>query len=128
MGWLDRLLGRDRVSMEPVRTAAQFQTIVLDSPLPVIVDVWSQSCAPCRRLVPVLEGVAARYRERVRVVEISTEADPALLSRLRVRATPTLILFEDGEELGRTTGFRPPNWFHEMIAAEFPEVAPPGEE
>lgn len=121
MGWLDRILGRDKVTPTPVRTAEQFQEVVLDSPLPVIVDVWSQSCAPCRRLVPVLVDVATRYKERVRVVEISTDAAPAVLGQLKVRATPTIILFEDGEELGRTTGFRPPNWFHEMIEAEFPE-------
>lgn len=121
MGWLDRILGRNTVTPEPVRTADQFQALVLDSPLPVIVDVWSQSCAPCRRLVPVLADVATRYQERVRVVEISTDSEPNLLRRLQVRATPTIILFEHGEELGRTTGFKPPNWFYEMIEAEFPE-------
>ena len=43
MGWLDRILGRDKVNPTPVRTAAEFQETVLDSPLPVIVDVWSLS-------------------------------------------------------------------------------------
>ena len=122
MSWLKRLFGGESQPLEPVRTQADFQAMVTDSPLPVIVDIWSESCPPCRRLMPVLEGVAARHAERVRVVEISTAADPVLLSGLGVRSTPTLIIFDGGEEVGRVTGFRPPNWFDEMIAAEFPEA------
>jgi len=100
---------------------AAFSDLVVKSDIPVIVDVWSESCAPCKKLVPVLVNVATKHDGRVRVVEINTDAEPALLSRLKVRATPTLIMFERGKEVGRMSGFRPEGWFDEMIDAEFPE-------
>lgn len=122
MSWLSRLFGGGPSrAPEPVRSREDFQAKVLDCPRPVIVDVWSDTCPPCRRLMPVLAGVAGKYEGRVDVVEINTAAEPALLAELEVRATPTLIIFSAGEELGRVTGFKPPNWFDEMIAAEFPE-------
>ncbi len=121
MGILEKLFGpARRVVPTPVRDVDTFRGTVLESEVPVIVDVWSESCAPCRQLVPVLIDVATRHEGRVRVVEIQADADPALLGRLKVRATPTLIVYEGGEELGRQTGFRPASWFDEMIETEFP--------
>ncbi len=122
MGILGSLFGgRPKVTPTSVRSVADFQAHVVKSEIPVIVDVWSDTCAPCKQLVPVLVNVATKYEGRVRVVEINTAAEPALLSQLGVRATPTLIMFEAGHEVGRMAGFRPEGWFDEMIAAEFPE-------
>jgi thioredoxin-like negative regulator of GroEL len=122
MGWLDKIFGGPKVHPTPVRTREQFDALVRDTELPVIVDVWSESCAPCKRLVPVLVGLATKYEGRLRVVEISTTADRGLLMDLGVRATPTIIIYDAGEEFGRVTGYRPPSWFEGMIAEEFPEV------
>lgn len=120
MGLLDRLFGPSKkVLPERVRDLDAYERLVLRSELPVIVDVWSATCAPCKKLEPVLIEVATRYADRVRVVEIGTaDADPRLLARLDVRATPTLIVMRDGEELGRQTGWRPVEWFAQMIDAE----------
>jgi thioredoxin 1 len=112
------LFGRSTVYPEPVRTADEFRGKVLQSELPVIVNVWSETCAPCKRLKPVLVEVATAHAAKVRVVEISTNAEPALLAALRVQATPTILVFDGGEEVGRMTGFRPKGWFDDMIAAE----------
>lgn len=123
MGFLQKLFGpRREVLPVSVRGPEAFREAVLESPVPVIVDVWGPSCAPCRMLEPVLVDVATRYEGRVRVVEISTESDPALLSGLGVMATPTVLVFHRGEEFGRVTGFHPASWFDEMIEAEFPEA------
>ena len=123
MGILSKLFGPSREILPiPVRDLSSFRAEILESELPVIVDVWSESCAPCRQLVPVLTSVATRHEGRVRVAEISTDSDPLLLRRLGVRATPTLLIFEGGQELGRVTGFRPGAWFDEMIETEFPET------
>lgn len=122
MGWLDRLLGgaeAARVLPERVRDVASYRRVVLGSKLPVIVDVWSPSCGPCKKLEPVLIDVATRYAGKVRVAEIGTDAEPALLAELAVRATPTLLVFDAGKELGRSVGYRPASWFDEMIAKEF---------
>jgi thioredoxin len=123
MGFLGDLFGgRPKITPDSVRDLRTFSERVLESDIPVIVDVWSESCAPCKKMAPVLVNVATKYEGRVRVVEIDTTSEPALLARLGVRATPTLIMFEGGEEIGRMAGFRPEGWFDEMIATEFPEA------
>ena len=122
MGWLDRLLGGGgdaaRVLPDRVRDLRTYRRVVLESQLPVIVDVWSPSCGPCKKLEPVLIDVATRYAGKVRVAEIGTDAEPALLAEIAVRATPTLLVFDGGKEIGRSVGYRPASWFDEMIAAE----------
>jgi thioredoxin len=123
MSLISKLLGgRPAVTPIHVDSLQQFTEQVLESELPVIVDVWSPTCAPCRQLVPVLQKVASRYDGRVRVVELSTDAEPALLARLGVRATPTILVFDAGKELGRMAGYRPFGWFEQMIDTEFPEA------
>lgn len=114
--------GGPKVTPTHLQTWNDFEAHVLRSEQPVIVDVWSPTCAPCNQLVPVLIDVATKYAGRVAVAELSTDAEPRLLAELKVRATPTLLVFEGGKELGRMAGFRPRAWFDEMIATEFPEA------
>jgi thioredoxin len=119
MGLLDRLFGTaPQVLPTSIRDLKTFEREVEKSELPVIVDVWGPSCGPCKKLEPVLIEVATRHQGKVKVVEISTEAEPQLLAELEVRATPTLIIYKGGEELGRSTGYRPASWFDQMIEAE----------
>lgn len=113
--------GRPKVIPTHIETWGGFVTHVLESDVPVIVDVWSTTCAPCRQLAPVLVRVATKYAGRVRVAELSTEAEAKILVHLQIRATPTILVFVHGQERGRMTGFRPEGWFDEMIEAEFPE-------
>jgi thioredoxin-like negative regulator of GroEL len=124
MGILDRLFGSSReVAPTPIRDLDTFRTVVLESEIPVVLDVWSATCAPCRKLVPVLVEIATRYEGRVRVAEVSLDSELALLETLAVQATPTIIVYDRGEELGRMAGYRPASWFDEMIATEFPDAA-----
>lgn len=118
MGIWSWITGADTVEPTAITTLGQWRKIVQDGPLPVILEVWSDTCPPCRRMVPVLQKVATRYAGKVHVVTVGTGADPTLLRHLRVRATPTLVIYRSGEELGRMTGFRPVAWFEQMIAAE----------
>ena len=90
--------------------------------LPVIVDVWSETCAPCKKLVPVLIQVATKYQGKLRVAELSTQAEPRLLAELSVQATPMILVFDGGVEIGRMAGYRPAGWFDDMIASEFPDL------
>jgi thioredoxin-like negative regulator of GroEL len=121
MGLLSKLFSsKPTITPTHVETRAQFDELVLRSELPVIVNLWSPTCAPCRRLAPELVATASEYPDRVRVVEIGSTAEPALLGWLGVRATPTTLIYEGGEELHRFTGYRSRAWFGEMIEAEFP--------
>lgn len=119
MGLLDKLFGATpQVLPTSVRDVKAFEREVEESPIPVIVDIWGPSCGPCKKLEPILVDVATRYAGKVKVVEISTDADPQLLGELGVHATPTLIIYKGGAELGRSTGYRPSTWFDQMIATE----------
>jgi thioredoxin-like negative regulator of GroEL len=123
MSLLSKLFGtRPDVIPTHVETRDDFARYVLQSDVPVIVDVWSDTCAPCKKLVPVLIKVATKYEGKLRVAELSTQAEPALLAKLDVRATPTILVFTGGKEIGRMSGYRPAAWFDDMIAAEFPEL------
>ncbi len=120
MGLLDKLFKpTPKMLPERVRTMADFEAKVLDSELPVIIDVWSPTCMPCKHLEPVLVDVATRYQGKVRVVEIDlASTEPKLIGALAVQATPTLIMYKKGDELGRVSGVRNSGWFDQMIAAE----------
>jgi thioredoxin-like negative regulator of GroEL len=114
--------GRPDVIPTHLSTRDEFARYVLQSDVPVIVDVWSETCAPCKQLVPVLIKVATKYEGKLRVAELSTQAEPSLLAELAVRATPTILVFEGGVEIGRMAGYRPAAWFDDMISTEFPEL------
>jgi thioredoxin 1 len=101
---------------------ADFKREIQKSDLPVILDVWSEGCVPCKQLAPVLTDIATRYEGRIKVAEVSTSGPVALLQRLGVSATPTILIFDRGRELGRVVGYHPRSWFEEMIDAEFPEA------
>lgn len=123
MSLLSKLFGgRADVIPTHLHTRDDFERVVLKSEVPVIVDVWSESCAPCKQLVPVLIQVATKYAGKLVVAELSNRAEPRLLSDLDVRATPTILVFEGGVEIGRMAGYRPAGWFDDMITTEFPDL------
>ena len=122
MGIFDWFKSGPGVHPTPIRTLPEFREHVQDTELPVILEVWSDTCPPCRKMIPVLDAVASKYADQVRVVTVGSDAEMALLRTLRVRATPTLVIYDAGDEIGRMTGFRPEGWFHQMIQAEFPDL------
>ena len=117
MGWLDSLLrGREKKLPVAVRDET-FAGEVIRSELPVILDVWSPSCGPCKQMEPVLIDIATRYVGRVKVCEVNAAAAPETMRRLGVRGTPTVIYFRGGKELERVVGFRG-SLFHEETIEE----------
>lgn len=85
---------------------AQFDELVLGSPLPVLLDVWAVWCAPCRGMAPVIEDLASSLAGRLRVAKLDVDRSPAAAARLRIEGVPTLILFKDGREVTRMIGAR----------------------
>jgi thioredoxin 1 len=81
-----------------------FQKVVLQSEVPVLVDFWAEWCGPCRALAPIVEAVAEQYASAARVVKLNVDDNPSVVQRYRVQAIPTLILFQDGEEKERIIG------------------------
>lgn len=91
--------------MSTVVTAAEFETVVLSSEAPVLVDFYAPWCKPCQSLMPVLEQVEAATG--VPVVKVNIDDEVRLAQTYGVRSIPTLILFKGGEIVGQKTGTQP---------------------
>lgn len=92
----------------PVKVAQEdFEATVLKSDVPVLADFYADWCGPCKLIAPLMDEIAAEQRGRVLVVKIDTDRAPELSQQLSIRGVPTIILFKDGEEAGRSVGFEP---------------------
>lgn len=72
---------------------------------PVLVDFYAQWCGPCRMMQPVLEDIAARMENEIKVAKVDTDRSPTLGNRYQVEALPTLILFSKGQIVDRYVGY-----------------------
>ena len=94
-----------------------FEQVVLNSPLPVMVDFWAPWCGPCRMIAPVVEDLAAKYEGRAVIVKVNTDENPDVPTGLGIMGIPTVILFQDGEEVDRVVGFAPGNTLEGKLKA-----------
>ena len=84
-----------------------FDQIVLQSGVPVLVDFYADWCAPCKMVAPLVDELARTHVGKVLFAKVDTDIAPHLSSTFAIRGIPTLILFEDGAEVGRSVGFEP---------------------
>jgi thioredoxin 1 len=101
----------------PLRTLDDlgFETDVLASELPVLIDVTARWCGPCRAQLPIVERLAAQLAGRLRVVTLDLEHAPVTATRLGIRGAPTLIVFAGGREIARHVGLTPETILRRMV-------------
>ncbi len=83
---------------------ATFDSEVIQSDVPVLVDYWAEWCGPCKMIAPVLEDVAKSYAGRLTVAKLDIDANPAVTTKYGIRGIPTLILFKGGEARAQKVG------------------------
>ncbi len=102
-------------------TTAQFETDVLQSQVPVLVDFYTESCPPCRMMSPILTDMEQNSAGAYKIVKIDAAADGRLAASFRISAVPTFVLFHRGGVIGQVTGARSKKemqkWISESIAA-----------
>lgn len=88
-------------------TTSNFETDVLKSETPVLVDFWAEWCSPCKMIAPIVDQLATDYDGQIKVGKLDADAHQDILMRYGVMGIPTLILFKGGEPVLRITGYHP---------------------
>jgi thioredoxin 1 len=88
-------------------TEADFDSMISDSKVPVLVDFWAEWCGPCKMLTPILEELAVEYGEKLKIAKVNVDDNPTLAQRYKVRSIPNLVLIKDGEQIGQVVGALP---------------------
>ena len=91
-----------------------FQTEVMQSDKPVLLDFWAPWCAPCRMVVPIIEEIADE-RSDIKVGKINADEQPELAAQFSVMSIPTLVVIKDGKTVNRATGAMPKSAILELL-------------
>jgi thioredoxin 2 len=102
----------------PVRVEGEdFEKLISDAEVPVLVDFYADWCGPCKMMAPILDDIARERTGELLVAKLDTDRNPELARRFGIQGIPTLILFKGGEPSARQTGALPRPAIEEMLSA-----------
>lgn len=95
--------------------SGNWDTEVLQSPIPVLVDFWATWCGPCRLIAPTIEALADQYAGRIKVGKVDVDENQDLAARYRVTSIPQVCLFKNGQEIARIIGANAKKTYEDAI-------------
>jgi thioredoxin 1 len=96
-------------------TDANFDSDILKSNVPVLVDFWAEWCGPCRALSPTIDELAAQFKGKVKVYKLNVDENPGVPGRFHIRGIPTLIMFKGGQAVDQLVGAHPKASISQLI-------------
>ncbi|NBU93333.1 MAG: thioredoxin [Actinobacteria bacterium] len=88
-------------------TTADFDSVVLKSTTPVLVDFWAEWCGPCRAVGPILEEISNEHGEKIKIVKLNTDEEQAIAMKYGISSIPTMNVFVNGEVVKTIVGAKP---------------------
>jgi len=92
-----------------------FEEEILKSKLPVVLEFYSDSCIPCKQMAVILGDLEEEYEDRIKTAKVNVNFDQTLAELYQVMASPTILMFKDGNEINRITGITKKSVLKEMI-------------
>ena len=84
-----------------------FDQVVLQAKIPVLVDFWAPWCRPCLMVAPILDELAQEYSSKVTITRLDVDQNPRIASRYQIMAIPTMLLFKKGKPISNIVGYKP---------------------
>nr|YP_002049397.1 Thioredoxin [Paulinella chromatophora]ACB43187.1 Thioredoxin [Paulinella chromatophora] len=101
-------------------TDASFETEILMSNIPVLVDFWAPWCGPCRMLAPIVDEIAKEFEGKLKVFKLNTDENPTIASQYGIRSIPTLMIFNEGQKVDTVVGAVPKSTLSVTIEKHVP--------